>query len=114
MMKLQRAKEQNDRLDAENRALRERVRTIESEKKNLQEQVDFNFMYLLEYKFGNLQKKGYSSFTQFVVVFVQLTINDADQDVVAEEDRKEKSISSEPQNSLSALSAQGKDHIHKR
>ncbi|XP_029361941.1 coiled-coil domain-containing protein 30 isoform X6 [Echeneis naucrates] len=39
MMKLQRAKEQNERLDAENRALRERVRTIESEKKNLQEQL---------------------------------------------------------------------------
>lgn len=39
MMKLQRAKEQNDRLDAENRALRERVRTIESEKKNLSDQV---------------------------------------------------------------------------
>ncbi|XP_056240119.1 coiled-coil domain-containing protein 30 isoform X3 [Seriola aureovittata] len=81
MMKLQRAKEQNDRLDAENRALRERVRTVESEKKNLQE---------------------------------QLAINDADQDVVAEEDRKDKGISSEPQNNLSALSAQEKDHIHKR
>ncbi|XP_022597530.1 coiled-coil domain-containing protein 30 [Seriola dumerili] len=81
MMKLQRAKEQNDRLDAENRALRERVRTVESEKKNLQE---------------------------------QLAINVADQDVVAEEDRKDKGISSEPQNNLSALSAQEKDHIHKR
>lgn len=40
MMKLQQAKEQNDRLDAENRALRERVRTIESEKQNLRGQVD--------------------------------------------------------------------------
>ncbi|KAM4737342.1 uncharacterized protein ccdc30 isoform 2-T4 [Anableps anableps] len=39
MMKLQRAKEQNDRLDTENRALRERVRVIESEKKNLMDQV---------------------------------------------------------------------------
>ncbi|TKS77424.1 Coiled-coil domain-containing protein 30 [Collichthys lucidus] len=39
MMKLQRAKEQNDRLDVENRALRERVRTLESEKKNLSDQV---------------------------------------------------------------------------
>ncbi|XP_073326884.1 uncharacterized protein ccdc30 [Pagrus major] len=38
MMKLQRAKEQNDRLDVENRALRERVRTLESEKKNLLDQ----------------------------------------------------------------------------
>ncbi|AWP09482.1 putative coiled-coil domain-containing protein 30 [Scophthalmus maximus] len=38
MMKLQQAKEQNDRLDAENRALRERVRTIESEKQNLRGQ----------------------------------------------------------------------------
>ncbi|XP_071331919.1 coiled-coil domain-containing protein 30 isoform X7 [Trachinotus anak] len=81
MMKLQRAKEQNDRLDAENRALRERVRTIESEKKNLQE---------------------------------QLAINDADQDVAAEEDRKDKGLNSEPQNSISALSAQEKDHVHKR
>lgn len=113
MMKLQRAKEQNDRLDAENRALRERVRTIESEKKNLQEQVDFNFMYLLEYKFGNLQKRVTVTLHS-LLCFFQLTIIDADQDVVAEEDRKEKSISSEPQNNLSALSAQGKDHIHKR
>ncbi|MED6238568.1 hypothetical protein ATANTOWER_024980 [Ataeniobius toweri] len=39
MMKLQRAKEQNDRLDAENRTLRERVHVIESEKKNLMDQV---------------------------------------------------------------------------
>ncbi|XP_044068864.1 trichohyalin isoform X2 [Siniperca chuatsi] len=82
MMKLQRAKEQNDRLDAENRALRERVRTLESEKKNLLD---------------------------------RLAINDADQDVEAKEDRKDKSISSEPQNNLSAdLSAQEKDYIHKR
>uniref|UniRef100_A0A3B3W249 Coiled-coil domain containing 30 n=1 Tax=Poecilia latipinna TaxID=48699 RepID=A0A3B3W249_9TELE len=40
MMKLQRAKEQNDRLDAENRALRERLHVIESEKKNLMDQRD--------------------------------------------------------------------------
>ncbi|KAM9752597.1 uncharacterized protein ccdc30 isoform 2-T3 [Menidia menidia] len=37
LMNLQRAKEQNDRLDTENRALRERVRLIESEKKELLE-----------------------------------------------------------------------------
>ncbi|XP_040009974.1 coiled-coil domain-containing protein 30 isoform X2 [Xiphias gladius] len=78
MKKLQQAKEQNDRLDAENRALRERVRTIESEKKNLLEQA----------------------------------MNDTDQGIVA--DRKDKGISSEPQNSLTALTAQDKDHIHKR
>uniref|UniRef100_UPI0037E6FF44 coiled-coil domain-containing protein 30 n=1 Tax=Semicossyphus pulcher TaxID=241346 RepID=UPI0037E6FF44 len=42
MMKLQRAKEQNDRLDAENRALRERVRTLDSEKRNLQDQLEVN------------------------------------------------------------------------
>ncbi|XP_010775667.1 coiled-coil domain-containing protein 30-like, partial [Notothenia coriiceps] len=35
MMKLQRSKEQNDKLDVENRALRERVHTLESEKRNL-------------------------------------------------------------------------------
>lgn len=39
MMKLQRAKEQNDRLDVEIRALRERVCTVEREKKNLLDQV---------------------------------------------------------------------------
>uniref|UniRef100_A0A3Q2UJ91 Coiled-coil domain containing 30 n=1 Tax=Fundulus heteroclitus TaxID=8078 RepID=A0A3Q2UJ91_FUNHE len=39
MMKLQRSKEQNDRLDEENMALRERVRVIESEKKILMDQV---------------------------------------------------------------------------
>ncbi|XP_034447803.1 coiled-coil domain-containing protein 30 isoform X2 [Hippoglossus hippoglossus] len=78
LMKLQQAKEQYDRLDTENRALRERVRTKESEKKNL----------------------------------LQLTINDTDQEFVAEEDRK--SVSIEPQNNLSASSAQEKDLIHKR
>ncbi|XP_069382040.1 coiled-coil domain-containing protein 30 isoform X6 [Paralichthys olivaceus] len=81
LMKLQQAKEEYDRLDAENRALRERVRTIEFKKKNLQG---------------------------------QLPINDADQEFVAEEDRKDKSISMEPQNNLSASSAQEKDNIHKR
>uniref|UniRef100_A0A3Q4GRT8 Coiled-coil domain containing 30 n=1 Tax=Neolamprologus brichardi TaxID=32507 RepID=A0A3Q4GRT8_NEOBR len=38
VMKLQQAKEQNDKLDAENRALRDRVRILESEKKNLLDQ----------------------------------------------------------------------------
>ncbi|XP_034001393.1 trichohyalin isoform X4 [Trematomus bernacchii] len=38
MMKLQRSKEQNDKLDVENRALRERVHTLESEKRNLLDQ----------------------------------------------------------------------------
>ncbi|XP_070695011.1 coiled-coil domain-containing protein 30 [Pempheris klunzingeri] len=42
MMKLQQAKEQNDRLDAENRALRERLRTLESEKKNVLDQLAKN------------------------------------------------------------------------
>ncbi|XP_078110833.1 uncharacterized protein ccdc30 isoform X2 [Sander vitreus] len=42
MMKLQRAKEQNDRQDVENRALRERVCTLESEKKNLLDQLAIN------------------------------------------------------------------------
>ncbi|XP_028266422.1 trichohyalin isoform X2 [Parambassis ranga] len=41
-MRLQRAKEQNDRLDTENRALRERVRIMESEKKNLLVQLTTN------------------------------------------------------------------------
>nr|XP_046254146.1 coiled-coil domain-containing protein 30 isoform X2 [Scatophagus argus] len=42
MMKLQQAKEQNDRLDTENRALRERVHILESEKKNLLDQLAIN------------------------------------------------------------------------
>lgn len=39
MVTLSRTKEQNDRLDAENRALRERVHILESEKKTLLDQV---------------------------------------------------------------------------
>lgn len=39
MMKLQQAKEQNEKVDAENRTLRETVRTLESEKNNLMVQV---------------------------------------------------------------------------
>ncbi|XP_054651437.1 coiled-coil domain-containing protein 30 isoform X2 [Dunckerocampus dactyliophorus] len=40
MMKLQKAKEQSDRLDADNRSLRERVCSLESEKKNLLEALE--------------------------------------------------------------------------
>ncbi|XP_041654452.1 coiled-coil domain-containing protein 30 isoform X2 [Cheilinus undulatus] len=53
MMKLQRAKEQNDRLDTENRALRERVRTLDSEKKSLQDQLEIN-----DVKKGDQKNKG--------------------------------------------------------
>lgn len=42
MMKLQRAKEQSDRLDADNRSLRELVCSLESQKKILLEQVRVN------------------------------------------------------------------------
>ena len=47
MMKLQRSKEQNDKLDVENRALRERVHTLESEKRNLLDQV-FESLFLFK------------------------------------------------------------------
>lgn len=57
MMKLQRAKEQNDRLDAENRALRERVRFL-SEKTNLLDQVGQICMSICMYKFLTLQQLG--------------------------------------------------------
>ncbi|XP_061832095.1 uncharacterized protein ccdc30 isoform X1 [Nerophis lumbriciformis] len=40
MMKLQRAKEQSDRLDADNISLRERVHSLESEKKNLLQRLE--------------------------------------------------------------------------
>ncbi|XP_043981539.1 coiled-coil domain-containing protein 30 isoform X1 [Gambusia affinis] len=73
MMELQRAEEQNDRLDAENRALRERVHVIESEKKDLMD---------------------------------QMTKSNAEKDL--------KNKSTESENSLSAVSAQEKDQIHKR
>ncbi|XP_056278563.1 coiled-coil domain-containing protein 30 isoform X3 [Pseudoliparis swirei] len=42
MMKLQRAKEQNETLDVENTALRERVCTLESEKKKILDQLAIN------------------------------------------------------------------------
>ncbi|XP_055366361.1 coiled-coil domain-containing protein 30 isoform X2 [Betta splendens] len=81
MMKLSRTKEQNDRLDAENRALRERVHSLESEKKTLLD---------------------------------QLAINNTGQDLMNKEDRKDKSLCSQAQNSQSASSAQEKDLFHKR
>ncbi|XP_032378011.1 coiled-coil domain-containing protein 30 isoform X4 [Etheostoma spectabile] len=81
MKRLQQAKEQNDRLDVETRDLRQKVRILESEKKNLLD---------------------------------QLAINDPDQDVVTKEDRKDKSVSSKPQNNLSGSSTHENDHIHKR
>ncbi|XP_063739318.1 coiled-coil domain-containing protein 30 isoform X3 [Eleginops maclovinus] len=81
MMKLQRAKEQNDKLDVENQALRERVHTLESEKRNLLDQS---------------------------------AIHDTDVDVVTKEDEKDRSISSDPQNSQSGSPTQEKDYIHKR
>ncbi|KAJ0036480.1 hypothetical protein NQD34_005157, partial [Periophthalmus magnuspinnatus] len=40
MMKLQKAKDQNDKLDSENQALRDRVHALEAEKRNLMEKVD--------------------------------------------------------------------------
>ncbi|XP_026224734.1 coiled-coil domain-containing protein 30 isoform X2 [Anabas testudineus] len=42
MMKLHRAKEQNDRLDSENRVLRERLHSLESEKKTLLDKLTIN------------------------------------------------------------------------
>lgn len=48
VMKLQQAEEQNDRLDAENKRLRERVHIMESENKNLLDQVGtFSFIFSL-------------------------------------------------------------------
>lgn len=103
MMKLQRAKEQNDRLDVENRALRERVRTLESEKNNLSDQVGILHIFFIRIK----NKCCHSSLALFGLVFIQ----SADLDVVAKEDQKDQSISSDPQNSQSDSE---KDYIHKR
>lgn len=109
-MKLQQAKEQNDKLDAENRALRDRVRILESEKKNLLDQVSIYRTYLLIY-YNKMNKISYDRSLALtgVVFFFHLAKNDA-----AKEDRKDKSVCSDQQNDLSALSAQEKDHIHKR
>lgn len=107
MMKLQRAKEQNDRQDAENRALRERVHTLESEKKNLLDQVDILLFYFYYFFVKIKTKCCCSSLALFGHVFVQLAINDADRDVT-KEDGMDKS---EPQTNLSGHE---KDYIHKR
>lgn len=110
-MKLQQAKEQNDKLDAENRALRDRLRILESEKKNLLDQVSIYRTYLLIY-YNKMNKISYDrslALTGVVFFFFHLAKNDA-----AKEDRKDKSVCSDQQNNLSALSAQEKDHIHKR
>ncbi|KAJ0064479.1 hypothetical protein NL108_006943 [Boleophthalmus pectinirostris] len=42
MMKLQKAKDQNDKLDSENRALRDKIHTLEAEKRNLMEKISRN------------------------------------------------------------------------
>ncbi|XP_055078864.1 trichohyalin isoform X2 [Periophthalmus magnuspinnatus] len=42
MMKLQKAKDQNDKLDSENQALRDRVHALEAEKRNLMEKISMN------------------------------------------------------------------------
>lgn len=109
MMKLQRAKEQNERLDAENRALRERVRTSESEKKNLLVQVGILLNSFIQMKIIVVAAAWHCLVLCFC--FFQLAINDADQDVVAKEDRKDKSINSELQNNLSGHE---NDYVHKR
>lgn len=110
MMRLQQSKEQNDRLDAENRALRERVRTLESEKKNLSDQVGTLPDFFIKIKTFTVAAIWHC-LSCVCLVFVQLAINDANQDDLAKEDRKDKSISSEPQNDQSDHE---KDYIHKR
>ncbi|KAK7896675.1 hypothetical protein WMY93_022000 [Mugilogobius chulae] len=42
MMKLQKAKDQNDKLDSENQALRDRIHTLEAERRNLTEKISRN------------------------------------------------------------------------
>ncbi|XP_029995426.1 coiled-coil domain-containing protein 30 isoform X2 [Sphaeramia orbicularis] len=63
MMKLHKAKEQNDRLDGENRALRERVRTLEFDKKNLLERLAKNSDHDVSAK-EDRQDKGISNEAQ--------------------------------------------------
>lgn len=113
MMKLHKSKEQSDRLDAENRALKEKVHTLEEEKKTLLDQVNrllfAEFVYLKKKKTTKNKKRHVTP--SCCLVFVQLAINDADQDVAAKDERKNKNVGSEAQNHLSA---QEKDHIHKR
>lgn len=62
MAELRKAKEMNDRLDLEIRALRNRVRCLDAEKSSLQQTV----RYLLEYNFTNIdvkQSKHYAEVT---------------------------------------------------
>lgn len=101
MVKLQSAKEQNDRLDAENKSLRERMQILESEKKALLDRVG-----ILD------QFKSPNPLTLSNDVFVQMANNDVNKDV--EGDQKHDRISGEIQHSLSDLVAKEKDHIHKR
>lgn len=62
MMKLQRAKEQSDRLDADNRSLRELVCSLESQKKILLEQVRVNCINRFELSlYSSLGVRGYLS-----------------------------------------------------
>lgn len=73
MMKLHKSKEQSDRLDAENRALKEKVNTLEEEKKTLLDQVNrllfAEFVYLKK-KNNKKQKKTCNTFLLFGVCSV--------------------------------------------
>lgn len=100
-MKLQRAKEQNEKLDAENRALRERVHTLESQNKKILMQVAMSLNCLSKRKTVILLQPSNVVWS----LFVQLAINDTEQDA-AKEQQKEKNISGDVQNE--------NDTIHKR
>lgn len=101
LMKLQRAKEQNEKLDAENRALKERVHTLQSQNKKILVQVCMSLNCLSKGKTVLLLQPPDVVWS----LLVQLAINDAEQDA-AKEQQKEKNISGDVQNK--------NDTIHKR
>lgn len=102
LMKLQRAKEQNEKLDAENRALRERVHTLESQNKKILMQVAMSLNCLSNRKTVILLQPSHVDVWS---LFVQLAINDTEQDA-AKEQQKEKNVSGDVQNE--------NDAVHKR
>lgn len=101
-MKLQRAQEQNDRLDAENRTLREKVSAEEREKKKLLDQVGILWNRTIQVQTPQLC----CTWSIHCVVVIQLAKMET-----AQGDQVDKSVCSEPQKNGSAKQ---RDLTHER
>lgn len=109
MMKLRQAKEEHERLDAENRSLWERIRTMGSEKKDLPRQVCMS-----RYGFVCMNPVKVNTATSLLLLTIGfysplLSLHNGQEDAAGEP--KDRSTNGELQNHLSHHES---DDVHKR